>query len=70
MMTTQIQVMTSQPSLGTVIERILATGTITRADKNYLLRAVVSETLLSHTEQHLVKRVFDRLQMGLLKVVS
>ncbi|MGV0028021.1 hypothetical protein [Phormidesmis priestleyi] len=59
----------SHPTLGQVIDRILSSGYITSADQNYLRRAVLSETPLSQIEQNQVRRVFDHLGMGLLRVI-
>ena len=50
------------------VERIVASGRITRADEDLLLQAATSDQVLTSEEMELVKRVFDRLQMGILKV--
>ncbi|MGJ3247200.1 MAG: hypothetical protein ACFE0I_14150 [Elainellaceae cyanobacterium] len=60
----------SSNMLGEAIHRIFDTGKITREDKNVLLRATASNYSLTVDELHQVRRVFDRLQMGLLKVVD
>jgi hypothetical protein len=59
-----------QSTIGQVIARILSSGCITTADKNYLLRAVLSEIPLSRLEQDQVRQVFDRVRMGLVRVVD
>ncbi len=53
-----------------VTHRIFATGKITRADENSLLRATLSETTLNHEEYNLVRQMQVRLQMGMLRVVD
>jgi transcriptional regulator CtsR len=53
-----------------VIDRIFETRTITREDHNVLLRATVSEYPLTMEELTRVRRVIERLQMGLLRVVD
>jgi hypothetical protein len=60
----------SHSTLGQVIDRILSSGYITSADQNYLRRAVLSEIPLSQIEQDQVRRVFDHLGMGLLRVIE
>ncbi|HIK29291.1 MAG: hypothetical protein N3E45_15175 [Oscillatoriaceae bacterium SKW80] len=69
-MNTQIRCSLSENTIAQVIERILASGKITRADQISLQRAMSSENPLSVEETHKIKRVFERLQMGLLKVVD
>jgi hypothetical protein len=53
-----------------IINRIIASGKITAADRACLLQAAVSETPLSADLAERVTRLFDRLQMGLLQVVD
>lgn len=57
-------------SLGQVIKRILGTGRITRDDEVFFQKAMRSETPLDADEMEQVAKVYDRLQMGLLKVVD
>lgn len=57
-------------SIEAVTHRIFASGKITRADENWLLRATRSATTLNHEEYNLVRQMHVRLQMGLLKVVD
>lgn len=70
LMNTQIRCNLSENTIAQVIERILASGKITRADQISLQRAMSSENPLSVEETRKIKRVFERLQMGLLKVVD
>lgn len=51
-------------------ERIIATGRITRADEKLLFRIATSNHTLPEEETALIQRVFDRLQMGMLKVLD
>jgi hypothetical protein len=53
-----------------VIGRIFASGQITASDRDCLLQAALGETPLSPDLAHEVSRLFDRLRMGLLKVVD
>lgn len=53
-----------------VIDRIYRSGRITRADEHHFLRAMIAENPLSQAEQQQVRDVFNRLQMGLLRVVD
>lgn len=57
-------------SLGQVIKRILGTGKITRDDEVFFQKAMLCETPLDPEEMDQVTQVYDRLQMGLLKVVD
>lgn len=69
-MTTSSLFVTNQTLLIEVINRIFASGRITRADEESLMRAMTSEHPLSGDELSQVRRVLERLQMGLLKVVD
>jgi hypothetical protein len=53
-----------------VMRRIVASGKITAADRACLLQAATGEAPLSSDLGEQVARLFDRLQMGLLKVVD
>jgi hypothetical protein len=57
-------------SLEQVIKRVLGTGKITRNDEVFFQKATLSETPLDDEEMDQVTQVYDRLQMGLLKVVD
>ena len=57
-------------SIGHVAERIFATGKITREDNQALLRAALQNSILTPSEMVQVRGLFDRLQMGLLKVID
>lgn len=58
------------PTIEQVTSRIVASGKITRADERLLLKAATSEQPLSDRDLGQVKKVLDRLKMGLLKVVD
>ena len=53
-----------------VVRRIIASGRITAVDRDCLLQAALGETPLSAELTEHVTRLFDRLRMGLLKVVD
>lgn len=53
-----------------VMDRILASGKITRKDQTFLIRAMSDDNLLTEAEDQRIKEIYNRLQMGLLKVVN
>lgn len=57
-------------TLSSVVQRVLASGRITRADEKFFYGAMVADMALNEVELQLVNRVLQRLQMGLLKVVD
>ena len=57
-------------TIAQVIDRIMRSGRITRLDENYFFRAMLAEAPLTQVEQNQVRNVFDRLSMGLLRVVE
>lgn len=63
--------MSYQPPIAQVAERVLSSGKITATDQSWFMKAALSlEDPLSPLEQSKVRQVFDRLQMGLLRVVD
>ncbi|MBD3880950.1 hypothetical protein IFO70_04195 [Phormidium tenue FACHB-886] len=52
------------------IDRILASGKITTVDRLCLLKAALSRAPIHPHDAQQIRQVFDRLQMGLLKVVD
>ncbi|MGI0493029.1 hypothetical protein ACN4EG_14700 [Alkalinema pantanalense CENA528] len=60
----------SSQGLDVVIDRILATGRITLADRTYLMQIGCSDNALSFQEHDKINRVFQRLQMGLVQVAK
>lgn len=57
-------------SVKQVINRIFASGKITRSDENYFLRVLLTGRSLDESELLQINDVLQRLQMGLLKVVD
>lgn len=53
-----------------VMHRIVASGRITTVDRDCLLKAALDEMPLSAELTDHMTRLFDRLRMGLLKVVD
>jgi hypothetical protein len=53
-----------------VVQRICESGRITALDRDCLMQAALGETPLSPDLTEQVTRLFDRLRMGLLKVVD
>ena len=52
------------------IQRILTSGRITAVDRSCLLRAALIDAPMLPHQADLIRRIFDRLQMGLLKIVD
>lgn len=57
-------------SISQVVNRVLGSGKITRADERVFQLAILAAVPLSANECSQVTQVYDRLQMGLLKVVD
>ncbi|WP_416675717.1 hypothetical protein [Egbenema bharatensis] len=53
-----------------IIDRILSSGKITAADRAWFLTATRSNATLTTQQLAQIQQVFDRLRMGLLKVVD
>jgi hypothetical protein len=60
----------TQVTVEQVINRVITTGKITLADKDWFLRAALSDDFLTSQELRQVRNILDRLQMGLIKVVE
>ncbi len=60
----------AEANLSQVITDILATGSISRSNQQYLLNLTRSQQFLSGRDVVLINRVFHRLQIGLLRVVN
>ncbi|GEM_PF-640017 len=73
-MTTQskhgIQRKPSKQIIKETVERILASRRITRTDQQLLMAALLSKNSLSLEDQVQVNRIFDRLRIGLIRVVD
>ncbi|MBD1833961.1 hypothetical protein H6F61_15015 [Cyanobacteria bacterium FACHB-472] len=57
-------------SIGQLVEHLLITRTITRADQRRLMSTLLSKTALNAEEQTQVNRVLDKLKNGWLRVVD
>ncbi len=57
-------------SIGQLVEDLLITRTITRADQRRLMSTLLSKTALNAEEQAQVNRVLDKLKNGWLRVVE
>jgi hypothetical protein len=70
-MNAQISCNLPQLTIAQVVEHILASGRITRTDQNSLRFSISSEEIPPSPEDiRQIKGVFNRLQMGLLKVMD
>lgn len=68
-MNTQAMSAFNPPTIGKVIDRIIATGKLTRADQKLLHNLSRIQSSISHEENHKIQRLRERLQMGLLKLI-
>ncbi|MBD1931861.1 MULTISPECIES: hypothetical protein [Cyanophyceae] len=57
-------------SIGQLVEHLLITRKITRADQRRLMSTLLSKTALNAEEQAQVNRVLDKLKNGWLRVVE
>ena len=55
-------------SLAQIMQRVIASGKITRADELIFWRAATSETQLSEEDMKLLQGVLKRMELGLIKV--
>ncbi len=69
-MNTQISGNLPKNTIRQIVEKIFTSGAITRADQKSLRQAMFADHQLSSEDADQIKRVFDRLQMGLLKIVD
>ena len=53
-----------------LVDRILASRRISRTDQNRFMSALLEKRSLSEEDQLQITRVFDGLQMGLIRVVD
>lgn len=60
----------SNQSIEQLIEQMLASRRISRADQERFMAALLSKSVLTEKEQSQVNRVFDALRSGLLRVVD
>jgi hypothetical protein len=63
-------IVTPQASLQQVVDHILSTRRISRADQSRFMSIALGKSSLSIEEQRQVNRVFDALKQGLVKVVD
>ncbi len=57
-----------QVTIKQIVQNIFASGSITRADQNLLRRAILSDNPITSEDFRAIQKVFDRLEMGLLKI--
>lgn len=69
-MTHQSSAVIADAAVSQVTHRILASGKITRADQKSLQKITLMNTALSNESEQRIQTLFDRLQMGLIKVVE
>jgi phage I-like protein len=61
---------TTELTLQQVMERVLTSGRITSAQRMWLHQLIMADLTLAPETLLQVRRVFDRLQMGLIKVID
>ncbi|HIK53758.1 MAG TPA: hypothetical protein IGS37_01035 [Synechococcales cyanobacterium M55_K2018_004] len=66
----QLHVALSETSVEQLVEHILTSRRISRADQERFMKALLSKNTLTEREQAQVNRVFDALRSGLLRVVD
>jgi hypothetical protein len=69
-MTHQSSAVIADTAVSQITHRILASGKITRADQKSLQKITLMNTALSNESEQRIQTLFDRLQMGLIKVVE
>lgn len=52
------------------IERILATGAITRHDQNWLCEMMLSDKPLNYQENNKIRKLHDHLRMGFIHIID
>jgi hypothetical protein len=57
-------------SISLMVDRILASGRLTRRDHLVLTSAILSDNKINEEERHQINRIFDYLQIGRLKFVD
>ena len=53
-----------------LVDRILASRRISRTEQNRFMSVLLAKNSLSEEDQQQITRVFDGLQMGLIRVVD
>ncbi|MEY3869296.1 MAG: hypothetical protein RLZZ338_3187 [Cyanobacteriota bacterium] len=57
-------------SISLMVDRILASGRLSRRDHVLLTSAILSDNKINEEERHQINRIFDYLQIGRLKFVD
>ncbi|MDY7021252.1 MAG: hypothetical protein SWJ54_07805 [Cyanobacteriota bacterium] len=68
-MNSQTMTALNSPTIGKVIDQIIATGHLTRRDQTLLQNLSRIQPWISNEEYQKIQRLRQRLQMGLLKLV-
>ncbi|MBV6627281.1 MAG: hypothetical protein KI793_30805 [Rivularia sp. (in: Bacteria)] len=53
-----------------VIERIFATGAITRYDQNWLCEVMLSNKALNNEENRKVRKLHEHVRMGFVRIID
>lgn len=69
-MNTQTRCTLSELTRNQLFQGIMNSGKITRTHQNALLRMLCWDNTITPEDQRQIKQVFDRLDMGLLKVID
>ncbi|MCU0524981.1 MAG: hypothetical protein MUF72_09170 [Elainella sp. Prado103] len=70
MQSQSIEFDTSEATLQHMVQRVLTSGRITNTERLWFHQAILSDLILDSEMMNQVRQVFDRLQMGLIKVVD
>jgi len=60
----------SNLTISQMVERIVASGQITRRENLVLTSALLSDDKISEEDRHQINRIFDYIQIGRLKFID
>ena len=60
----------SNLTISQMVDRIVASGKITRRENLFLTSALLSDDKISEEDRHQINRIFDYIQIGRLKFID
>jgi len=60
----------SNLTISQMVDRIVASGQITRRENLFLTSALLSDDKISEEDRHQINRIFDYIQIGRLKFID